>query len=330
MVDEGRFALVKPIFVVGAPRSGTTLARSLLCSVRQVYLLPDEFQILATFVGMARAGLPTAKRLQFLAGTAFAYNLQQRNLWPSREAFERILGAAGAAESFRRLVVEVAALEGRAEDVEYWGDKTPGNLHHLHLIYELWPDARIVNVVRDPRDVVLSMRAAWGRSVELGAIEWRQSIARVQDAVVDLPALNMLTTRYENLTRNPLEELSRIVTWLGIETDMSEVPVNDLRTGERWGRSVSRRGVASDVSRWRTHVSPAAVSLIEEICYAQMVAVGYSPQYADAPVEPSDQKLRLLRYVDRLSGVRAYAQERGWRRAISYRWRQRKGRRWSG
>ena len=62
---------------------------------------------------------------------------------------------------------------GVKDEVEIrFGDKTPGYILHLTLLKEIWPDIKMVHIIRDPRDYSASVRQAWGMSLMRAAHRW--------------------------------------------------------------------------------------------------------------------------------------------------------------
>ena len=99
-----------------------------------------------------------------------------------------------------------------------WGDKTPHYVHHVDHLLRLWPHARFVVLVRDGRDVALSLRRMpfgpnnawaaaqwWARGIRAGARAQREHPGAV------------LTVRYEDLAQRPREEVRRLCTFLGLD-----------------------------------------------------------------------------------------------------------------
>ena len=109
-----------------------------------------------------------------------------------------------------------ASLAGKSR----WGDKTPAYLHHVNELLAIWPDARFIVLVRDGRDVALSIVGLpFGpNNVWAAARCWAAGIRRGQETERRHPD-QVLTLRYEDLASEPRREVERICAFLGLAFD---------------------------------------------------------------------------------------------------------------
>lgn len=332
MDDAGHLnaSLPAPLFVVGAPRSGTTLMRECLRALRGVYVLSEEFQVLPSFVrAVDEDHLPIDELTDHLASSAFALHMKARQLWPSDDEIAAAIEGKSAADAFRNFVLLFASLEeSDTNHLRFFGDKTPHNVRYLDRIGLLWPTVRVINVVRDPRDTVLSMHRAWGRSMARGATIWRDSVRSVECFEVSKPSgASVMTVAYEDLTTKPTDVMKRLGEWLSTDVDVSRMA--SVNTRERWGKAAGEVGVRGLTSKWRDGLTNRQVARIESICYHEMQQMHYLPSVASAPFSPSVARLRVERLLDGVRAVRSYARERGGAQAVKYKVKQRSGdRRW--
>jgi hypothetical protein len=98
-------------------------------------------------------------------------------------------------------------------------ERTPLHALHTRLIHDVYPDARIVHIIRDGRDVVRSLLAQqWGpESVAEGAREWRASIETARAGAGD--SERYLEVRYEDLHADPRQRIAGLYRWLGLPVD---------------------------------------------------------------------------------------------------------------
>jgi hypothetical protein len=309
----------KPIFIVGAPRSGTSLTRDLVRNFGGVYLPPDEIQVLPIFARKVAAGLSVSELYEFVDGTVFAGHMRRRGLWPDRLAIETALVPDEPAVSFRGLVLALAEVEGLATPV-YWGDKTPENVFAIDLILQLWPDSKVLFVIRDPRNTVLSMNRAWGRSIVRGATLWRDSVLVASSAAARMSPASFFKLRYEDLTSDPKRVLLAVAKWLDVDFDPSHL--DSYQSEERWGEASGMPGVHSNLGGWENKLTRKQVYEVEKITYNTMIAECYQPRYASKSSEPSNLKLRILKLLDGLAVLNAYSRERGLKAAFEYKLKQ--------
>lgn len=180
--------LARPIFIVGAARSGTTLLRVMLDSHSNIAAGP-EFRILLNFARISEFYIPVYK------GYGFG-----RHDW-----FERVREFHGG------FLSDYATGRGKGR----WCDKTPAYGFHLDFIRELYPDAQIIHIIRDGRAVVRSHLQRWGSRRAIRAMgEWRDLIEKCRKFGHRWPE-QYHELRYEDLVRDPEAELRRLLEFLG-------------------------------------------------------------------------------------------------------------------
>ena len=147
------------VFMVGCPRSGTTLLKRMVDAHPQLAVPPETHWIPRFYtkrVGLTEEGFVTAKLIDKLVG----YH-RFSELKVDREELESLL-APGRWVSYADFVSAIFDRYGRSEGKPFVGDKTPTYVRRIPLLHALWPKARFVHLIRDGRDVCLSM-LAWNR-----------------------------------------------------------------------------------------------------------------------------------------------------------------------
>jgi hypothetical protein len=308
-----------PVFIVGAPRSGTTLARDLISFLDQIYFPPDELQVISPLNQLILDGASPNLLVEFLEGSNFSSHMKRRKLWPSRTDLLDIVTAKSTSEVIRGLILKIGSIDGSVS-TRYWGDKTPENIFLLDLIRQLWPDVKIIHIIRDPRSTVLSMKKSWGRSFVRGASLWRDAVVSASATADSISSESFYKLRYEDLTANPDRELSAIAEWLGVNFDSSRL--DTYKSEERWGEASGQQGVKSNPRGWENRLTKKQILTIEEVTYDAMVLEGYTPRYAVKSSRPSKFKIKFLFLLDGLSVLAHYTRERGFRAAFEYKLKQ--------
>jgi hypothetical protein len=202
--------------IVGAPRSGTTLLRLMLDAHREL-AIPPETGFLIPALYMAGAGV-TLRRSFFNLVTQYPpravgwqdFGIPADEFWHALARLEPFSVSAGL-RCFYQLY---AARFGKSR----WGDKTPAYGGHMVAIEQGLPEAHFIHIIRDGRDVALSLRQVWfspGQDMRLLAKTWRRdvSVTRAQGR----RCAHYLEVRYEALVRNPVAVLSQICAFLSLE-----------------------------------------------------------------------------------------------------------------
>jgi hypothetical protein len=227
--------------IVGAPRSGTTLLRFMLDSHPDL-AIPPETGFLSIADRLTGTG-DALRRDFFEAVRTFPaeapgwndFGLADDLFWAALLE----VGPFAAADGFRAFYRTYAARFGKSR----WGDKTPMYCLHLSTIEAVLPEARFIHLIRDGRDVALSLREMWfspGPSIEAQAVHWRHcvSTARQQGA----QCRQYLEVRFEALIRDPERVLRTIGEFLDLPYS-PEMLTYHRRTPERLEEHRDRRRV---------------------------------------------------------------------------------------
>lgn len=207
--------------IVGAARSGTTLLRMMLDSHPELAIPPEThflptLRALQTRQDLKGSAQNPALREEFLRVVTHSLN------WKEFEVGERDLRAVtsgGRSFGVSNGIRKVYQLYARARGKARWGDKTPPYVTHLRDIHGLLPEARFVHIIRDGRDVALSVRGLWfdaaGGNLEDQAANWLWRIREARQQAAFCP--HYLEVRYESLLENPPEVLRRICEFIELD-----------------------------------------------------------------------------------------------------------------
>lgn len=212
--------IVARVFVVGCPRSGTTLVQSLLASHPTIHSFPEShfFALAVPRIWWIRTlGLPSPyveKGLKkFLVNADL---LEMEVFFP--KGLSRLRFVCWT-QSFMRILDEATS---RLEKT-IWVEKTPRHLHYIKLIQKLVPNPRFIHVLRSGYDTVASLFRVtnvypefWGgkRSVEQCVRRWKKDV-RISLNYFNKPG--HLLVRYENLVSRTPEVLKEMCEFLGVD-----------------------------------------------------------------------------------------------------------------
>jgi hypothetical protein len=201
--------------IVGSPRSGTTLLRFMLDAHPDLAIPPET-----GFLALARrfSGENEKLRLEFFetlrsfppdAPAWEDFGVEDDEFWAALLEVEPFT----VPEGYRAFYRSYAARFGKGR----WGDKTPMYCLHMPTIAAVLPEAHFLHVIRDGRDVALSLRHLWfspGPGMDAQAHHWRSCVttARAQAATLD----NYLEIRFEDLVGEPERVLLTICEFVGL------------------------------------------------------------------------------------------------------------------
>ncbi len=189
----------------------------------------------------------------------------------------------------------------------------------IPLLATLFPAARFIHIVRDPRDCVLSTESAWGNTPLRTAQEWATRTRRCRDAGRALGAGRFLELRYEDLTDDVRGELGRLFDFLGVPTPsdagrLRRVPEN---LGSAKG---AHEVVAGNKQKWKGAMPPALRRDVEELTGDLLDAYGYEREHPALPTRSlSRVRLEAYRVRDAWRQLRFRRRELGsWVEAVRF------------
>jgi len=271
-----------PVFIVGVHRSGTTLLRYMLNSSPRIFI-PPESDFVPRFFGRHPRDELGERRIASILGTIFArYRFVKE--WqgdpPRIQSFiQQMNGRTPAA--FLDTLYRSYAAQHRAVR---WGDKTPIYASYLDLIHQIFPEAQFVHIIRDGRDVALSMLDKWGKrelhiDIYFAARNWVRRIRQAQVSGARLGSDLYYELRYEALVENPEAELRPLCEFLG------EPFFPDMARPHLLGRAHLQEGdfhaplrqppSTGRIGRWKREMSRADRRLFQGVAGELLAELGY-------------------------------------------------------
>ena len=266
-----------PFFVVGCPRSGTSLLRNLLRSHSRLAMPPESHFVPAFYRAW---GDPADDRAARRLG-ARILGLHWIRRWELDAGPELFDGCRRYRDVVDRLFGAYARREGRPR----WGDKTPGYALQLPVVAAIFPEARFVQIVRDGRDAALSLlEVGFGPgNLYTAARYWQEHVLAARRDGERLGAGRYLEVRYEDVLRATEPTLRRVCEFLGEpfeERVLTLTPVDMDRFvevfGPRRGRQASLTEVVpGNLDKWRGRMAPADLALFEAVAGPSLRAFGF-------------------------------------------------------
>ncbi|MEM9069820.1 MAG: sulfotransferase [Myxococcota bacterium] len=262
---------MKPFFIVGSPRTGTTLLRRILTAHPEV-AIPPESTFITEYLRATHVPLETRKTL-FLADPG----LEE---WQVSFRSSDFASAETMAGVIRLAHERYAAQVGRS----HWGQKAARLVRHWQLLRETFPDAVFVHPRRDPRAVVASLKRSKAHQLNalMGARRWRDDTARGL-AMVETLGERALTYAYEDLVSDPEPVVRRLCDHLGLRFDpsMLETPATQISltaSEQRAGHhvNVTRPINTSSVERWRKDLDEHEQAIVAEVAGEVARRAGYT------------------------------------------------------
>ena len=291
------------LFIGGAPKSGTTLLLSLLDGHPQLVVVPEETQYLEERGRYRALKTPQARlhhllhqtELRVLAHGRFAPPRECRSLDERNYAgFQYDRFAALADDLARRpgmndslLFSEMVRAYAEVSGIDWrkcvrWVEKSTSNEVHTAALDELFPQAKLVQVIRDPRAVFASRKKRLTRGGALYSKAhrllraWNKSAKEISR--LHSEPSRFLVVRYEDLVSNPARVLKQVCQFG--DFDFTDQMLTPTRAGNSWeGNSAfeaSFFGISgSPLRHWRDYLTPHEIWWVELHCKKGMRLAGY-------------------------------------------------------
>jgi hypothetical protein len=282
------------VFFVGCTRSGTTLLRRIADAHPELAILPEQ-QWLPRYwewnIGVTDDGMVTRNLLDML--------LADRRFASLELPFEQVadLVQKDPPKPYAQFVTELFDLYGRLKGKRLVGEKTPKYVRYLPTLNELWPGARVVHLIRDGRDVALSL-LDWDKSernvgrfptwkddpLATAALYWEWNVRLGREAGAFLGPDRYHELRYEALVTEPEAECVKLCSFLGLPFDPQMLRFHEGRTRENSGLSAKKawQPITPGLRSWRQQMAPADVARFESVGGQLLDHLGYRDVAAQA------------------------------------------------
>jgi hypothetical protein len=279
-------SLSRPIFVVGCPRSGTTLVQCILSASSLAFSLPETHFFSWVLPAMQlQPDSPVApEQIQLFRQTLEAESglMLPDTLWsairarapmPAKDIFVALVEHhRPAAEGLRPRAIE----------------KTPRHVLHLDVIGDAFPDAVFVDVVRDPIDVASSLLGVpfeSSRSVLSHAQRWTESIHAARAYAQTRPQ-RLRTLVYETLVREPEASVRELCAFVDLQfeptmlEEFGRQAALNVGSAETWKRDVGSGVLLDRKGIWRQRMTPGQAWLVAQATRGLRREFGYVDQPA--------------------------------------------------
>jgi hypothetical protein len=300
--------LNSPVFIIGHPKSGTSLLTTILDSHPQLMVLPEESDFYSVID-------PTIKTLNFKS----RISIYAKKFILSRKIFEgshlrnffrgKIAEDIGGnfdysdfdTEEFKNFILNniswnkidskslmtaiieaytcVVYSESQISSFKYWIEKTPKHIYFLKKIKNEFPNSKFIFIFRDPRDNYLSYRKKHGNRIT--AMSFSDGWCRCFKIAEDIAASRILFVKYEDLLIHPDKQIDGITKFLEIE--QCHTLFQPSKMGILWtGNSMfggKKEGIdPSGLFRYKTLIASKDQKTIEVLCRSNMLKYKYSTE----------------------------------------------------
>jgi Sulfotransferase family len=306
------------VFVVGCQRSGTTLLQQMLDAHPDLAVTCDtEFIPRVPAAGAA----PDATLEPEIVERAIGYRTRSGragfdNLGLSEDTARRLGSTARTYADFVTLLFDEVAAGRRKANA---GDKTPDYCRYIPLLHGLFPRARFVDIVRDGRDVTLSM-LRWAKTSPRGpvrspiwqespiaacALWWTDMVTIAAQGGARLGAGGYLRVRYEDLIARPEAVLKQVTAFLGLPFASETLRYYEGKEQVRRPGETSNLPPTAGLRDWRTQMERRDLEVFESLAGDLLAELGYERGTATIPPEVQAQAEQWRRRWEKKYGPAA-------------------------
>ncbi|TRX57944.1 sulfotransferase family protein [Thalassomonas sp. M1454] len=267
---------MRNLFIIGSPRSGTTYLAKYLQKSSYGKAFETHF-IIKYYKNLYRyKPLHTDNLKRLLKDLSTERYVKQ---WNIKLNSKEIPIAKNDLDTYLNLVNYIC---NQIRISKHWADKTPHYIHDWGLLDRLFPQARYIYIIRDGRDVALSLlKKSWGpNNIYTCAKLWSEQNNNFEMVQKLEREQRILIVKYEDLIQSPKSTSSLIMSFIGEEHD------------EKFFEEIKSNTLSANYNKWQQKLSKAELNVFNFIAFKELNFWGYKTSEYTTP--PS--KLQIIRY----------------------------------
>ena len=293
-----------PVFVLGSPRSGTTLLYHMLLSAGGFAVYRTESKVYDLLVPQF-GNLSVARNKEKLLEVWLQSKLFTLTGLDRDDLKEKILADCRNGGDFLRIVMERTA---RSQNMDRWAECTPEHVLYLDRIKKELPDALVIHIIRDGRDVALSLEKQgwvhpfpWNREQRLliAGLYWEWLVGKGREGGRRMGA-NYIEVHFEDLLSQPHETLEKLGRFIGQDLDYDRIQQVGIGSASEPNTSFEEQSKAgfNPVGRWQKGFSTDDLTSFEGLVGGTLEELGY-PLATPALQSDNHAGLRRMRALYR-------------------------------
>lgn len=304
--------LENPVFICGHRKSGTTMLISLLDSAEKTIVYPDDSGIFYLyFPRYAGNEYSKDKKLERLTDLLIKEHLSDILTRPeqtnhiSEELKRKYLDFYDAVKSFPEKNFDFKQIlkyfikcfaetfYPNRSDAKVWIEKTTSTEIYASELSDMFPKAKFIHLLRDPRDNWASLKSGWKKRYK----DYNDDIKRLKQSMIERGRASMelakynkeiigedryFVIRYEDITLNPEQEMRKLASFIGIsfsEKLLSPTIVGLPWNGNNFGGKSFYKPSRESVGKWRERINKEDAMLMEYHFRGLMENFGYEQEF---------------------------------------------------
>ena len=269
-----------PVFVLGCGRSGTTLLYHMLLSAGNFAVYRTESNAI-NLLEPRFGDLSVRSNKEKLMEAWLASKLYERSGLDAESIRAKVVAECQNGGDFLRIIMTEMA---RQQNVERWADCTPEHLLHLERIKETVPEALIIHIIRDGRDVALStaklgyVRSIWWDrtpNVMISGLYWEWMVRKGREDGRKL-GQDYIEVRFEQLISDPRATLATLGAFIAQELDYDHILKAGIGSVSEPNTSFNdSSGGFNPLGRWKKGFTPENLAMFEALVGTTLQELGY-------------------------------------------------------
>lgn len=270
-----------PVFVVGSPRSGTTLLLRVLNDFTPYGSIRDDGLMLRFKDLLQQYGDLSIKKnsLRLISDMLSSHEYRDQSRFTNQELSAEEIHGDVCAPSYAAIVYELYRREVAVHGKTYWIDKTTFYAKRMRDVLAVFPNAKFIHIRRDGRDVALSLfRINFGpKNAYSAAKYWRQYVDAVHQQQEYIPKGQLLEISYEEVLQSPIDSFILLAEFLQLGP----------RFLTRWKCECNEYLKRGNFNKWQNELSDNQVRVFESVAGDTLELAGYET------VNDATQRTRL-------------------------------------
>ena len=268
-----------PVFVLGCGRSGTTLLYHMLLSSGNFAVYRTESNVI-NLLEPRFGDLSVSRNRQRLMTAWYESRLYKLSELQKEPLEAKVNAECRNGGDFLRIIMEEMA---RQQGVERWAECTPEHLLYLDRIKQTIPNALIIHIIRDSRDVALSMdKGDWIRPfpwqkdkrLQVIGLYWEWIVQKGREYGRKIPA-DYTEVHFEDLVKHPHETLARLGQFIEHDLDYERIQKVGIGSVSEPNTSFQSDGTFNPVGRWKEKFPAEELKKFEGLIGPTLEELGY-------------------------------------------------------
>ena len=286
--------MVSPIFIVGSPRSGTTLTARVLGNHSKIFM-PGETHFFDDIYFQCRElGSFSETKVKEIVINKLASIYARYNEPDDQARIERLLSKLDIinrlknCDSYEALYHTFMDIQSEDCDKPRWGNQVPRDIFNIKEINTFFPNAKVILCVRDVRDFLLSYKNKWRATAKenierlqkmydpaITSFMWKMVIRKIPEAESMLTSDRLFILKYEELVHDPGQTFQAICDFI---SEKYEPEMLNIRFVNSSFESATTGIFNFSVGRWRKNLSAEESAISQIICGKEMTLLGYEKE----------------------------------------------------